>query len=89
MFMAENKEGLLAYNAGTEKFEFYSDRYKHTGGSFCCGSVMEIYLNLEWKRTRLEHNGAEWYLVGTGLMGKKLENQKIRIKTFNGSLLPF
>ena len=87
MCMADTTEGILTYNTETSRFEFYGDSPVHNERSFYRGSAMEIYLYHEWRPTRIEHNGTEWYLVGTGLAGTSLERQKIRVKSINGFLL--
>ena len=89
MCMAEREEGILVYNAGIDRYEFYSTAFAAHDKSFFRGSAMEIYLNDQWSPTRMEHNGLEWYLVGTGLAGEKLNSQKIRVKSINGMLLPY
>lgn len=89
MCMTDKKEGILVYDPKQDRYGFYSTGDVQNTVQFHCGSTMEVFLNQKWEVTRLEHNGKQWYLEGTGLTGEKLENRKIRVKSINGVVIPY
>lgn len=72
------KTGKIGYNAQNDRYGLLiSDLWEHDG--FHCGETMEVEVNGEWTRTRMEMNMKhQWYLVGTPYVGN-LENIKARI----------
>ena len=59
------REGRLGYNCENGRYGLLSmDLWIDTG--FHCGECMEVLVDDQWVRTRMEMNPAlEWYLVGT------------------------
>ena len=69
----------LGYNETTQRFGLLkSDLFVDDG--FHCGDCFQVKINGEWIDTRIEMtSGQEWYLVGTKLKGRRLENLQIRL----------
>ncbi len=63
------REGRLGYNCENGRYGLLSmDLWIDTG--FHCGECMEVLVDNQWVRTRMEMNPArEWYLVGTPYCG--------------------
>lgn len=72
------REGRLGYNYENGRYGLLSmDLWIDTG--FHCGECMEVLVDDQWVRTRMEMNPAmEWYLVGTPYCGD-LEYVRARI----------
>ena len=72
------REGRLGYNCENGRYGLLSmDLWIDTG--FHCGECMEVLVDDQWVRTRMEMNPAmEWYLVGTPYCGD-LEYVRARI----------
>lgn len=73
------KEGRLGYNSSNQRYGLLdSDLWIDTG--FHCGETLEVMVDGEWVKTRMEMNPAkEWYLVGTPYKGTDLEYVRARI----------
>ena len=71
-------EGRLGYNCEDGRYGLLSmDLWIDTG--FHCGECMEVLVDDQWVKTRMEMNLArEWYLVGTPYCGD-LEYVRARI----------
>ena len=63
------REGRLGYNCENGRYGLLSmDLWIDTG--FHCGECMEVLVDDQWVKTRMEMNLArEWYLVGTPYCG--------------------
>ena len=72
------REGRLGYNYENGRYGLLSmDLWIDTG--FHCGECMEVLVDDQWVKTRMEMNLArEWYLVGTPYCGD-LEYVRARI----------
>ena len=72
------REGRLGYNCENGRYGLLSmDLWIDTG--FHCGECMEVLVDDQWVKTRMEMNLArEWYLVGTPYCGD-LEYVRARI----------
>lgn len=77
--MKTKQEGYLGYNCENDRYGFLvSDLWEIDG--FHCGQSFEILIDGEWIHTRIEMDiERRWYLVGTDLVGKDLEHQRIRV----------
>lgn len=69
--------GKLGYNLVTQRFGILvMDLWKNDG--LHCGSCLEVYVNGEWVKDRIEMTGRKYYLVKTGLIDDNLEGLKVR-----------
>lgn len=70
--------GKLGYNEQTQRYALLKgDLFAN---DFHCGDCFSVKVKGEWIPTRIEMNGQqEWYLVGTNLKGRRLENLQIKL----------
>ena len=84
------REGRLGYNCENGRYGLLSmDLWIDTG--FHCGECMEVLVDDQWVKTRMEMNLArEWYLVGTrtaeiwSMYGQGYRNKADRISPDTG-----
>lgn len=72
-------DGKLGYNEENQRYALLKgDLFVNDG--FHCGDCFNVKIKGEWIPTRIEMNGQqEWYLVGTNLKGRRLENLQIKL----------
>lgn len=56
------KKGILFLNNETDRYDILFDNGTTYDGLHC-GECFEIYIEKEWKSTRIEY-GSYWFLVG-------------------------
>lgn len=63
--MTEVKKGILIYDNTQERYDIRYGIEEYHGGLHC-GECFEVFINGEWKQTRIEYSwkSNEWYLVG-------------------------
>ena len=74
------KEGYLGWNYKEKRYGML-DRDLWVIAGFHCGDCFEVFINGEWKPTRIELARPEqtYYLIDTDLAGEELEHRRIRI----------
>ena len=78
----KNVEGILGYNSATKRFGFLVGDIWQNGDGYHCGDTLEVKINGEWVKTRMEMSvsGNEWYLSGTDRRGIALEMLPARME---------
>lgn len=56
------KHGVLIFDNESDRYDILFDTNERYGGLHC-GECLEVFVNNEWKSTRIEY-GENWYLVG-------------------------
>ena len=57
------RRGTLIRDAETNRMVIRYNIKDYSEGLHC-GTSLEVKLGNHWIRTRIEHNGSDWYLVG-------------------------
>lgn len=70
------KEGILVTDCRSDRVDIRFSYEEYYGGLHC-GTTMDVWLEDQWVPTRIEKNGAGWYLVG--VKAETILGLKVRI----------
>lgn len=76
--MNEKKIGYLGYNKDTKRYGILiTDLWANDG--LHCGTTLEIFVDGEWKRDRIELNkNKEYYFIKCNKKGMELEGMRVK-----------
>ena len=57
------KQGTLVRDLKTGRMVIRYSLEEYSDGLHC-GTALEVKVGTHWKKTRIEHNGSDWYLPG-------------------------
>ena len=69
------KKGTLIRDLKTDRMVIRYGLEEYSAGLHC-GTPLEVKVGGHWRRTRIEYNGSEWYLVG--IRTDQLEGLSVR-----------
>ena len=69
--------GRLGYNLITERFGILAMDLWEVDGLHC-GATLEVFINGEWVKDRIEMTRGKYYLVNTKIKDDDLEGLKVR-----------
>lgn len=73
------KQGTLVRDLKTGRMVIRYSLEEYSDGLHC-GTTLEVKVGTHWKKTRIEHNGSDWYLPG--IHTNNLEGLSVRKETY-------
>lgn len=74
------RKGTLIRDLKTDRMVIRYGIEEYSDGLHC-GTPLEVKVGNHWRKTRIEHNGSEWYLVG--IRTEQLESLNVRTEDEN------